>query len=355
MLIRENKKMQFYRLLVQRRLLITIVLAVIGIGIVAFYAICDTSCSFLKGDVFGIDLKYVGYGYMAAIIILALLKQADLLRMLVASGIGVEVFLVSFQVSINLFCPFCLAFGIMVILMYLVNYERSGMMNKWYQKLIYFPGDAKIIFTDNQRLPLLAMMIIGYIFVSFSFSGSSTPAYAADNTTIPSYGNGSWELIIFTDYFCPPCQVVEKDLEPELERLLSRGDVKITFVDYPGHGKDSTLYAKYFLYAVAANKGYQNITKTRNILFSLAKQKKINQETALADFLKSQGIALTIIDPILPYKEWMALIKRYEIEHTPTCLLRFSSTYTRKYIGSESIRKELIPELQKRFLQRGSK
>ena len=54
--------MHLYRLLVQHRLVITILFAVIGIGIVAFYAVCDTSCSYLRGDIFGIDLKYIGFG-----------------------------------------------------------------------------------------------------------------------------------------------------------------------------------------------------------------------------------------------------------------------------------------------------
>jgi hypothetical protein len=344
--------MHLYRLLVQHRLVITILLAIIGIGIVAFYAVCDTSCSFLRGDIFGIDLKYIGFGYMAAIIMLALLKQADLLRMLVASGIGVEVFLISFQVSIDVFCPFCLAFGVTGILMYFVNYERSAMQNKWYQKIIYALGDAKIPFISNQRLPLLFMMILGYLFVSFSFSGSATPAYAAENMGIPSYGKGSWELIIFTDYFCPPCQSVEKHLEPELERLLARGDIKITFVDFPGHGKITALYAKYFLCAVAADKGYKNVMKARNILFSLAGEKKIDQEAALSAALKSKNIALKMIDPKPTYNQWSAMIKRFEIDQTPTCILRFSSAYSQKYIDSEHIRTELIPELQKRFPSR---
>ena len=189
--------MRLYRLLIHHRLVITIMLAVIGIGLMAFYTVCDTACSYLRGDIFGIDLKYIGVAYMAVIIILALLKQADLIRMLVAAGIGVEVFLVSFQVSENVFCPFCLSFGIIVILMYLINYERSGMMNKWYQKLVYAFGDAKIPFTGHQRLPLLAMMILGYIFVSFSFSGSATPAYAADNTIHPFL----WQRLLGTHNF----------------------------------------------------------------------------------------------------------------------------------------------------------
>jgi hypothetical protein len=340
--------MRLYRFIIQYRLAITVPLAIAGILIMAYYASCSTTCSYLRGDILGIDLKYVGVLYMTVIIIFALLKQADLTRMAIAAGIGVEVFLFSFQVSENVFCPYCLSFGIMVLLMYIINYERLNMMNKWYQKMIYAFGDAKIPFIANQRMPLLAMMIIGYIFVSFSFSGSATPAFAGNNTAIPSYGQGSWELIIFTDYFCPPCQSVEKDLEPELERLLARGDVKITFVDFPGH-KDTGLYAKYFLYAVAADKGYRNVMKARNILFSLASQKKIDQENSLEAALKSKKIALKKTDPKPILDQWLTVIKQFEIDQTPTCILRFSSTYSQKYINSDHIRTDLIPELQKRF------
>lgn len=194
----------------------------------------------------------------------------------------------------------------------------------------------------------MAIMLIGYAFFSMSFSGSATPAYAAENAGIPSYGKGAWELIIFTDYFCPPCQAVEKELEPELERLLARGDVKITFVDFPGN-KGTPLYAKYFLSAAAADKGYQNVMKARNVLFFLARQKKVDRENTLAAALNSHNIALKMIDPKPVYKEWMSMIKRYDINQTPTCLLRFSSTYSRKYDDAERIRTELLPELQKRF------
>jgi hypothetical protein len=343
--------MRLYRFIIQYRLFITVLLAVAGIVIMAYYASCDTGCSYLRGNIFEIDLKYIGVGYMGALITLALFKQADLIRMLVAAGIGVEVFLVSFQMRENVLCPFCLSFGIIVILMYFINYERFGMNNKWYQKLIYVFGDAKIPFTSRQRFPLLALMIIGYIFISFSFSGSATPAYADDSMAVPSYGKGSWELIIFTDYFCPPCQSVEKYLEPEIERLLAKGNIKITFVDFPGH-KDTALYAKYFLRAVAANKGYQNIIKARNILFSLAYRKKVDQENVSAAALKSKNIALKVIDPKPVFNQWSELIKRYEIDQTPTCILRFSSAYTRKYVDSEHINAELIPELRKRFPKR---
>ena len=340
--------MHFYRKILQHRLPLTVAAALAGIGIMMYYASCDTSCAYLRGELLGIDLKYVGVGYMGAIIVLALFRQADLLRMLVAAGVGVEVFLVNFQVRENVLCPFCLAFGTLVILMYLINYERCRMTGAWHQRALYVFGDAAIPFAKDRRLPLLAMMIAGYVFVFLTFSGSATPAYAARTAVAPSYGKGSWELMIFTDYFCPPCQAAEKDLEPELERLLAGGDVKITFVDFPGH-KSSSLFAKYFLFAVAANKGYANSLKARSVLFALAGEKKVHQESALAAALKSKNIDLQTMDHKPVFQQWLTMLRQFEIDQTPTCILRFSSAYSRKFIGSDQIATELVPELQKRF------
>ncbi len=244
---------------------------------------------------------------------------------------------------------YCLTVGMMVLRREILNNERYGRMNRWSSIMIYTFGEAKKSMIGRLRFPVAAMMITGYLFVAFWLSGSATSACAAEMTNIPSYGKGSWELIIFTDYFCPPCQRVEKLLEPELEKLLARGDVKITFVDYPGHGKKSALYAKFFLSAVAADKSHENAMKARRILFSLAEYKRMDQEKEIAEAMKSQNISLKTINPEPIYKAWLDMIKRYEINATPTCLLRFSSTYTKKYGDADQIRVGLIPELQRRF------
>nr|MBP8667101.1 hypothetical protein [Syntrophaceae bacterium] len=69
----------------------------------------------------------------------------------------------------------------------------------------------------------------------------------------------------------------------------------------------------------------------------------------LAAALKSKNIALETVDHKPVFQQWLAMIKRFEIDQTPTCILRFSSAYSRKFIGSDQISRELIPELQKRF------
>lgn len=316
-----------------------------GIGLMVFYSICETSCAYLRGNIFTIDLKYIGISFMIAIIILVICKQTDLIRIILAAGIGVEIFLVVFQFRVNIFCPFCLAFGTIVVIMNIVNYERPQMKNQWYKKMIYAAGEVKIPFMGNNRIPLLAFIILGYLFVSFAFNGSTTPAYAEERTFAPSYGNGSWELIIFTDYFCHPCQHAEIELKPIIEKLLSQGNVQVTFVDFPGYPK-SSMYAKYFLYAVKADTGYKNAMMARDALFTLAIQSNIKTEAALEKAIKDKGIALKVFDHKLVFNEWKMMIDTYNVTQTPTCILKYSTKYLRKFSDSDDIHNELLPELE---------
>ncbi len=177
---------------------ITIALALIGIVLMFFYSVCDTSCTYLKGDIFGIDLKYIGIGYMLAIIVLALFKQTALVRILLASGIGVEVYLVAFQFREDVFCPFCIAFGAIVILAFFLNYEKPQARGGWRRRIIYGLGETELPLIGKKGIPLLLFVILGYLFVVMTFSGSVTPAYGAESPLAPSYGKGPYELSIRT-------------------------------------------------------------------------------------------------------------------------------------------------------------
>jgi hypothetical protein len=164
----------------------TIALALIGIVLMFFYTVCDTSCSYLKGDIFGIDLKDIGIGYMLAIIGLASFKQRALVRSLFASGIGVEVYLVAFQFREDVFCPFCLAFGAVVVLAFILHYEKSQTRGGWRRRIIYGLGETELPLLGKRELPLLLFVILGYLFVVLSFSGSTTPSYGAGLSAPPA-------------------------------------------------------------------------------------------------------------------------------------------------------------------------
>jgi hypothetical protein len=177
--------------------IMTIVLALIGIALMFFYAVCDTSCTYLKGDIFGMDLKYIGSGYMLAIIALTLLRQMGLVRILLASGIGVEVYLVAFQFREDVFCPFCIAFGAVVVLAFILHYEKPQKRGGWQRRILYGLGETELPLIGKKGMPLLLFVILGYLFVVLTFSGSATPTYGAERPSAPFYGKGPCPVIAF--------------------------------------------------------------------------------------------------------------------------------------------------------------
>lgn len=321
------------------RNILTIILAAAGIGIMAYYDYCDTACSYLKGDIFGIDLKWVGMAYMAVVIIFAAFKQTPFVRILLAAGLGVEVHLYAFQVQHDVYCPFCLAFSVMLILSFLINYEVPSTWRENRRRLwLYFLGEVNFPMFKINKLPLLLFSILGYLTVLFTFSGSVTPAYGQDRSmaAIPSLGKGSYEVIMFADYFCPPCRRIDTKAEPLFKELLATGKVKITFVDVP-FSKATPIYAKYYLYAANADSEQDNILHVRNMLFEAAQSRNIQTEEALIAYLKEKKISWKVFDekPILSMMS--DIIKKNIVGATPSCAIKYSTTEVKKYIGDDQI------------------
>lgn len=320
------------------RNLITIVLSLIGIGIMAYYDYCDTTCSYLKGDIFGIDLKWVGIAYMAAIILFAAFQQSPFVRAMLAGGLGVEVHLYAFQVQNDVYCPFCLAFSVMLILSFIINYEvPSAWREKRSRMWLYFLGEVDFSMFRIYKLPLLLFSLMGYLFVLLTFSGSVTPAYGEEMTnSIPSLGKGKYEIVLFTDYFCPPCKDIDTKAEPLLKELLATGEVKLIFADVPFH-KITPVYAKYYLYAANANPNTDNIFHVRKRLFEAAQVKKIEKEEALLDYLKEQKILLKSFNEKLVFPALTTMIKKHNVRATPSCVIKYSAKDIKKFVGEKDI------------------
>jgi len=191
---------------------------------------------------------------------------------------------------------------------------------------------------------ILIVTILGYLFLILTFSGSVVPAYGADKSAVPSYGHGTHEVLIFTDYFCPPCQDLEKDLDLLLEPLLTSGGVKVTFVDMPIH-KPTAMYARYFLYAANGRRGYKDIVRARETLFTLAQQNTASTEEYLKEALKLQGIVVKPYDVKPVFSEYNSIIRKYKVTSTPTCIVKYSESNVRRYQGFDEIRSGLS-ELQ---------
>ena len=320
------------------RNVITILLALAGIGLMIYYDYCDTACSYLQGDIWGIDLKWFGIAYMIALIGFAAFRQTPFVRFFLAAGLGVEVFLFSFQIRNNIYCPFCIAFAAIVIAAFIVNYEASSAWLGNQRKMwIYFLGEVDLPMFRIHKLPLFVVSLLGYFIILLTFSGSVTPSYGQDKISdVPSLGQGNYEVILFADYFCPPCRMIDAKAEPVLKELLASEKVKITFVDVP-FSHATPIYARIFLYAVNAGAKNEEVLRIRKTLFTAAQVKRIQSQDALINYLIEEKIAGKKLDEKLVFSMWSNLIKEHKINQTPTCIIKYSATDIKKYVGTNEI------------------
>lgn len=107
-----------------------ILLPLVGIGLMVYYGLCDTTCSSLKGTFLTVDLKGIGILFMAVLLVLTLpgvsrLPAAQHLRTaMLSSAIGGEILLVRFQLVHQTYCPFCLAFGLCLVILFAAHIPK---------------------------------------------------------------------------------------------------------------------------------------------------------------------------------------------------------------------------------------
>lgn len=108
---------------------VNVILPLLGMGLMIFYSLCDTSCRYLKGNLLGMELQDVGIFFMGLLLALNLPlpnrcgNMGEYLRTALISGaLGGEVLLVRFQIVNDTYCPLCLAFGACVVALFAVNF-----------------------------------------------------------------------------------------------------------------------------------------------------------------------------------------------------------------------------------------
>jgi protein-disulfide isomerase len=185
-----------------------------------------------------------------------------------------------------------------------------------------------------------SILMILSVLLTIITAGCDKSSPGVERRLVTSYGDGAYELIIFTDYFCPSCQTLESDLDPLFNNLMERGGVRITFIDAPVH-KLTELYGKYFLYAVNANRDFKEILHVGRVLFSIAKANTVSTEEALALELKAQRVVFQRYNLSNVYVTMNEIMKKYDIRSTPTCVVRYSDSDIHKYSGPEEIKEGL--------------
>jgi len=191
-------------------------------------------------------------------------------------------------------------------------------------------------------LTLLRSFSVSVVFFCLLvFICSIAPAAGAEKEAVPSYGQGPHEVLIFSDYFCPPCQALEPQLEPVLDELYKKGRVKITFADTPMH-KETPLFAKFYLYAAKAAPDYGAAMRARQVLFALAgKENVFWMDERIEEAFWKEKVAFTPFDFRTAQPELNRLIREHRVDSTPTFVILSPGAKAQKYTGAGDILKGL--------------
>ncbi len=159
-------------------------------------------------------------------------------------------------------------------------------------------------------------------------------AAGAADQFLPSFGEGKVKVRLYTDYFCPPCRAMEMDIEPVVTELVRDRAVTLTFVDTPFY-RYSSLYARYFLYAINGKKDFEHALYVRRTLIEAAKN-GLDSTDKLEAFLKEKKIALKPLDPGSTFREFSRHLREDAVDATPSCVIEADGK-TQKCSGGGNI------------------
>jgi len=163
-----------------------------------------------------------------------------------------------------------------------------------------------------------------------------------ESARMPAWGEGKCEVIIFSDYFCRPCQMLEGELEPVLRALLTRGRIRLVFVDLPLY-RLTPLYNRYFLSATSARSDYEAAFSVRRLLFDLAGRFACVKEAHLEREFRARKIPLARIDPRPAQAAMADLARQYNITSTPAGVIDCPGRPLRILRGGQEIMSALRP------------
>jgi len=231
---------------------------------------------------------------MVLIIVLAIMKKDMGLTIFLSTGMGIEIYLVAFQVWQNIYCPYCLAFGGTLLVIFLLNFDIK------------------------MKKIMILFAILGIIFFSIFFNAAVTPLYAQD-VNFPEFGNGPIKVRLYTDYFCPPCREMEPKIEALLTELINKNIITLAFIDTP-FSSTSAMYARYFLFIIHEKKDIENAFLARSVLIGAA-LRKIKEQEKLEAYLHEKWVRFKPFDTKPVFNMMNSYLKSDRIKATPTCII----------------------------------
>lgn len=189
---------------------------------------------------------------------------------------------------------------------------------------------ARTIMTMRKHPAVIGLMLF---ILLVSLHGVPAAGNAVE-VFVPSFGEGKVKVRLYTDYFCPPCRDMEPALEPIIRELVKDNVINLTFSDTPFY-KLSSLYVRYFLYALNEKKDLEHALTVRRLLIEAAKNMMDSPEK-LEAYLKANKIALEPYDPKPTFDVLSGYLNKDQIKSTPSCVIEADGKID-KYVGGKDI------------------
>ncbi len=169
----------------------------------------------------------------------------------------------------------------------------------------------------KQEIKTILILCITIMLMILSATGI---AARGQEVPFPQYGRGPIKVLIYSDYFCPPCRAMEPSVEPIVNDLLKRKAITLVMIDVPFHSM-TPLYAKYFLYALKAKNDADHALLVRKVLMAATSDKQMTTEARIEDLFKSKGISYKAFETRPVFDRYNAMIKEDKVQATPTCVI----------------------------------
>ncbi|MBN1547303.1 MAG: thioredoxin domain-containing protein [Syntrophaceae bacterium] len=309
----EKQQLRVMQFLSDHRRMINLLMSLLGMGVVFLYYYCGSSCLYLAGTVFGLDLKIWGILYFSLFAVLALLRQKTLICVFLAGGLGAEIYLVGYQVLYETFCPYCLILAAIIVLLFALNFDKRK---------------CRIVILCL----ILGLVGMGAFFRSIPLKIEKT------GEVFPSFGRGVVQVRFYTDYFCGPCRAVDQEAEAELYDLARKDRISLTFVDVPIH-RQTPMYTAYYLALSQREKELDRVLRIRKALFRAA-ESRIEDRAALDAYLLKNGFRTQNIDIQVDSAAGIRYMKEDGVNGTPTLVVISGQTKT-NYLGRIEVMKGL--------------
>lgn len=324
-------------------LLLTIILS-----FVSFLNVCTETCVESHNyRIFGFTFETIGLLFFSFLFVSHLLSYyyhqfKVFTGWLLCAGIGAELmFIYAQRAIIGAWCPLCLSIATALFLAgiaYFIPYY-ADVKNALKQQ-----NKGRIMNAVYSGIKGIVFFAVGFIF-AFAGFGKENQLQAAESAVNEKmiFGDGNKDVVvyIFTDWRCPACRALESTFESMTPHILAKAD--LMFIDDPVH-VETMNYSPYNLSFMVHNKDkYFSLRHALNDLSVNTKAPTEEQIEALASSLGVKYIPLNYSEVALASEESEKLVKKYNVEGTPTIIVVNKMTdKNQKLAGFSEISEEKV-------------